>query len=1162
MYKKFFFIGLGGSGGKTLRFLKRDLRRWMDENGASDQKMPAAWQFLHIDTPTLVDGEGVAEGVPWLEDDEYLGLVEKGIGYNQVQAILDGDDGALHEEIMTWRVDPAGLAIGIDKGASQFRAVGRTIATAFMGQMKTRIEKSVDRINNANSTAELSNLYRSITGQDPRQDGEIIFVIISSLAGGTGAGLLFPVSDILRAFEPNAGGRSIGLLYTPEVFETLGKNKTGGVQANSLAAISELMNGLWWGGGTELSVDDQVIVEPKSLGSLKKAGLPFTIDRSGPAYNFLIGRTGVGGVTFGPPQELFEMVGRTLVSWMVDPVVSSKLSESIIGNWSNASKTHKQLDVLVYEPGGTAPVHEIGYPGFSGLGFARVGIGSEYFRVYAGQRIARDALEIAVRSHISNPEAMRIASELNTIVPEETSNEWAKRQLHDFLQQCKLSEMGPDENQIQDAFTPPTINAMQENLRFLAAEKAQSFVPNKPTGKDWVSAIEQGLDQALQDYVRDFKVAFNSRIEEWVTGEGPRQVLRVVENFITRCGLLTTASLVRQTAAHLRSQAVTELRNVDLVDYQRWAGLWRDEVASNLSGQQSKRLGSDDPAVQKAIDDGVRYAKYQANVYMIDVVTELIEDFSDGFLKPLAEALQNGFEVASKALEDSRSWPEWNDSLPSRALRPPTSEFTIIDPEDYSKFFIDLLELSYSEADQNRAREITRNDVLSSDFVRVEVERNKNRKSELDHLLTINIEKEWWPRASLVADGIKSRSVANIEIRVSSEQVLQRADAWLTKPNSPFAEVIDADLGAFLGQKDAYGQLTISAKELTRRRNKFLSQFKEAINAAQPLVNIDRRMWSLVHPETPLDGINDRAISQIPLASHDLQEELSQMLKSLGVDDSLVKDLFVTPQKGSKKKFIDISTFLWPPISALPIESLVNPIAADWTRAAQGRANKEFWMFRRSTTLQEFIPAPQAIIIGMIRGWYVANLMGLVKRRQQGSDPIKISLEKGGVVEFPTPYLTFSSDRDDDICLILEALSVAYVQCSVNGNLVPLNPYRELRNLGQNREGGYFEYREPGNRFTEFIRTGVSPKMIEEPLVTGDSPESRAKEIATLLAAHKADLSAKYEQSMNERRLQPSRLSGPPLFTGLWGPMNKVLSDLEQAMQGFAFSPATGRPKL
>ena len=32
MYRKMMFVGLGGSGGKTLRVLKRDLKEWLIDN--------------------------------------------------------------------------------------------------------------------------------------------------------------------------------------------------------------------------------------------------------------------------------------------------------------------------------------------------------------------------------------------------------------------------------------------------------------------------------------------------------------------------------------------------------------------------------------------------------------------------------------------------------------------------------------------------------------------------------------------------------------------------------------------------------------------------------------------------------------------------------------------------------------------------------------------------------------------------------------------------------------------------------------------------------------------------------------------------------------------------------------------------------------------------
>ena len=65
MYRRVVFVGLGGSGGKTLRFLKRDLRHWLTEhNWPESRGIPEGFQFLHIDTPTVQDRNAARQGVP------------------------------------------------------------------------------------------------------------------------------------------------------------------------------------------------------------------------------------------------------------------------------------------------------------------------------------------------------------------------------------------------------------------------------------------------------------------------------------------------------------------------------------------------------------------------------------------------------------------------------------------------------------------------------------------------------------------------------------------------------------------------------------------------------------------------------------------------------------------------------------------------------------------------------------------------------------------------------------------------------------------------------------------------------------------------------------------------------------------------------------------
>ena len=61
MLHPFLFIGVGGSGGKTLRTLKADLEQRLLEVGYVGE-WPSCWQFLHIDVPTVADGND--QGLP------------------------------------------------------------------------------------------------------------------------------------------------------------------------------------------------------------------------------------------------------------------------------------------------------------------------------------------------------------------------------------------------------------------------------------------------------------------------------------------------------------------------------------------------------------------------------------------------------------------------------------------------------------------------------------------------------------------------------------------------------------------------------------------------------------------------------------------------------------------------------------------------------------------------------------------------------------------------------------------------------------------------------------------------------------------------------------------------------------------------------------------
>ena len=91
MLRPFLLIGIGGSGGKTLRIVRHELQRRLDEHGWKG-RFPAGWRFLHIDVPSTADGD--EPDLPaQLPQADYAGLVTSGVNYRSIDAALIGGAG-------------------------------------------------------------------------------------------------------------------------------------------------------------------------------------------------------------------------------------------------------------------------------------------------------------------------------------------------------------------------------------------------------------------------------------------------------------------------------------------------------------------------------------------------------------------------------------------------------------------------------------------------------------------------------------------------------------------------------------------------------------------------------------------------------------------------------------------------------------------------------------------------------------------------------------------------------------------------------------------------------------------------------------------------------------------------------------------------------------
>src|SRR4051812_26010780 len=129
MLRPFMLIGVGGSGGKTLRVTREDLLRRLSQAGWQGD-LPRAWQVLHIYVPTTADGSDL-DLPPQLPDRDYQGLVAPGLTYRNIDSALAGSGRTeMGDALAGWRPDPNKVSVPVDKGAGQYRTIGRMITVA------------------------------------------------------------------------------------------------------------------------------------------------------------------------------------------------------------------------------------------------------------------------------------------------------------------------------------------------------------------------------------------------------------------------------------------------------------------------------------------------------------------------------------------------------------------------------------------------------------------------------------------------------------------------------------------------------------------------------------------------------------------------------------------------------------------------------------------------------------------------------------------------------------------------------------------------------------------------------------------------------------------------------------------------------------------------
>ena len=1032
MLKPFLIVGVGGSGGKTLRALREMLSMSLEQAGWTGG-WPKAWQMLHVDSPTIQDGASFP--FPFLDDDNYFGLVSSGGTY---QAVYDSisQGGRLptevHADVLKSLPSPNEVDVPVGMGAGQFRAVGRALAVSRMSGIQTAAKRAINNMSDAVALGQLQRIGSECFGATS-QGGtpDPVLILVSSLAGGSGAGAYL---DVLEAVKSADAGKtwtldSYGIVYAPDVFDNI--SGRSGVAPNALAAMAEGMAGQWIAGKDELPALSKGTTELYA-----SQGIQPNVNNArytmGPKYSFLIGRQN-GNVAFPTADDVFASVASSLMTWMTDDNLADSITAYISGNFTQNSQIPDESRLKVASSQA---------PPFSSIGFGRVTLGRDRFTKYSAEVLGRTVIHRMLNQHTAEDPNLTQKNEQEWISVKAT-NAWIG-----FLEDSGLNERGDKDDVIN--FLRPK-NRDQSYAAVVSEVKSRASQGLDRSGglnaSTWQERIIHFYNEVQSSNLDNERAERNLLVREWVGTIVP-QLLRVTARYSVQIGLPVAAELLSRLETEVQG-AIEDLtrESQQLRQYAYDVNSYVAQQFAVVATQDSIR--PDHQSVNGAIDQVKNAFGWLAEAELRDVATSLLNDLKSNVLKPLRGEVSGSWgalqgAVKSQNLPDGRenaytTWPVMDGEVPKR-FNPGQNERLLISPSQYPAEFKDLARRSVEEAlVDDPIVEVVTQVALGGHVL--------DMAAEPSPWSLIEVSQNWIP---LERAGRKDQSMSSQPIKVSMsvdpELYVDRARHWLHRPGVAFERYIGEDLASYLSDE------TIDRGLLAQRQSKFKEEFTASVAASDPLVDVDATLLMNIHGKAL--GEKSTFASAIPFSlAHPVGEMIKDVLSTYKVWDptsspSWFKDATV------KKAYIDIFSVQKYPYEPMVFSSIMQPIAKQWAADSNNPDTRNtFWKWRRARTLIEAVPAAKVVVETMVRGWYVAKVLGQLG--SDNSDPIrgpKLSVYGGpqnGNVHFPHPLLARENAQQIDFLgVVLQSLTIALAQCNGVQSLTPLYGYHRLIDLG------------------------------------------------------------------------------------------------------------------
>jgi len=1092
MLRPFLVIGVGGSGGKTVRAVRQALQFRLDQAGWSGP-LPEGWQFLHIDSPTAQDG--MEFPAPLMPQENYLSLVPNGVNYSTVHdEIVSKIPNAFAKDVRRTLPSPSEVKVPIHLGAGAYRAVGRTISAAALDDIHEKVKSMVSKMTSPNANSQLKELTAQM-GQPIVEGVSPTVIVVSSVAGGSGAGMFMDVAEATKAaIGPKQWVHQVfSLLYAPDVFEELGDAKMRAMAPNALGAVAELVSGFWRGAPTEAT-----------LAIYSRFGITVPNDALyslGPNFNYIVGRRNGSAkpVDFGSQQGVYLAASQSLAAWMTDTKVQDSLSAYAVTNFQTTSAG-------IEDATGLKRARLDGQP-LSSIGFGRVSLGLDKFSEYAAERMAKQTLETILNQHIAEDPELKQMKEDQWITHHADLQEGA------FISQSGLDELTESNNQVVDAIWPDVTEVLAKLQADVGFQVSQGTPKEGHSFETWVSRITHAYEVSVPPRISDAEGLIAAKARSWVETI-PTQVLELVRKTIAQQGLPVTVELLSRLIEQSK-RAVDELmqeRGRHLADSTQTSILVSEKLAP---AQQMPKIPATHPTVAEALLVANTSFGWIAYAEAKKTASELLADFTKNYLEPLKLQLARTYGALNAATGDSKlpdsrqnpyaTWPNFKSKSVDERFRPAPNEQMLIDPKSFPKLFDDLIKQTVNDPQVQESRKVI-DEMLGGS-------RLLQGAAELDDsyhwtILDLADNQMWVPAEAKFRLRDQASQPAKFEFEINHMNYVDFARRWSRVPGRSFAAYLGQTLVSYLGASG-------DSQEKAKRMSDFVSAVSAAIQSADPLVSLDATLVSITH-----GAIGKTAIcSGIPIDDTDPSyEAILNALIANGYDAKDAKKWFVSSGAGANVKSIEIFTQMESSVNPLVMSSLMGTIASEWMVASSDYASRSNFMnWRRGRELTEAIPAHQERWSLMLNGWHVARLLNLfendTKHPSYTDKGPKVSIWVDPSKQWRGfPYPLYSSqiakNVDDYPAVILESLIIALGECNLQQSLAPLDPYQKLMELGGGNSNQWSDLENwilNGN-----VPQGAPMPRAERAGLPTDSPQQR-KEVSS---AYVTDMMDKFRSRM------------------------------------------------